>query len=652
MLKPAFASKILSKIRIPGIPAPGTVEPGNAVANLTWSAPSDNGNSEITGYNIYANGVLKKTVSTPNATVAGLENGVDYTFTIVAVNAAGVSSQTNSLTTTPLTSPGVPSTPSAIPGNTTVNLLWTAPELNGGLNVVGYKVYVNGVLNQSVTETSATVTGLTNGTSYTFTVAAFNASFIGSQSTTSSATPRTVPSIPGIPNLSPRNTSVTASWTAPASNGGSTITGYNVYVNGVFNQSVTETSATITDLTNGTSYNITVAAFNVAGTGLQSIASTVVPRGAPGAPTLLSVTPGNASVSLAWTAPASNGGSDITGYNVYVNGAFNQTTPGLIADAYVTGLTNGASYNITVAAVNVAGTGLQSNSITTTPRTVPSAPTLSLVTPGNASVTLAIGVPTSNGGSPITGYNVYVNGVFNQTVTVNNATVTGLTNGTSYNFTVFAVNAVGSSITSNVASATPIQPTYNINYHVVGGGGAGVAGSYILGFVGIGGVRVNVATGGGGGGSGGYSAGTILVTKGSVVNVSYGTRNQGSYVTYNGASYVSGPGGNGSGFNPGAGGSGGTASGAPGGSGGLGVQGAGGTARYGGYGAGGRGGLGPSNTGVTTPGAGVVILEIPTAFYSGSQSGATSVTTSGSTTILTFFDATVPGGPRIGSYTA
>src|SRR5262249_56572135 len=70
-------------------------------------------------------------------------------------------------------------------------------------------------------------------------------------------------------------------------------------------------------LTNGTAYTLTVAATNRAGTGPESSSSaTATPATFPDAPTGLGGTPGNASVALSWTAPASNGGAPVTGYRI------------------------------------------------------------------------------------------------------------------------------------------------------------------------------------------------------------------------------------------------------------------------------------------------------------------------------------------------
>ncbi|HEV3263899.1 MAG TPA: IPT/TIG domain-containing protein [Acidimicrobiales bacterium] len=100
---------------------------------------------------------------------------------------------------------------------------------------------------------------------------------------------------------------------------------------------------------------------------------------APGAPMSLGATPGNTTATLSWTAPSSNGGTTITGYDVYEG-----TTPGgesttpvnrttlIGATSYtVTGLTNGTTYYFDVQAVNLVGNSVASNEASATPTSTP-----------------------------------------------------------------------------------------------------------------------------------------------------------------------------------------------------------------------------------------------------------------------------------------
>jgi subtilisin family serine protease len=188
------------------------------------------------------------------------------------------------------------------------------------------------------------------------------------------------------------------------------------------------------------------------------------PATAPGAPTGLGASPGNGSAQLAWTAPASTGGSPITGYRVYRG-----TTPGgttfLTALGVVTGfadssLTNGTTYYYVVRAVNAIGEGGPSNQTQVTPRTVPTAPrNLSARAARPRGNALTWQVPSSNGGSAVTGYRIYrgtTSGNHTLLASVGTGTQytdTATTSGVRYYYVVRAVNAAGEGPPSSQASA-------------------------------------------------------------------------------------------------------------------------------------------------------------------------------------------------------
>ncbi len=365
------------------------------------------------------------------------------------------------------TEPDAPANVVATSGDGELTVAWDAPESDGGSPVTGYTVTLQpGSLTQTVddTETEATVTGLDNGTEYTATVRATNAIGDSPESASATATPRTVPGAPTGVSATAGDGQATVSWTAPASDGGSAITGYTVTSSpGGLTASADagETEATVTGLSNGTAYTFTVTATNVAGPGALSVASEpVTPRSAPGAPTGVSATAGDGQATVSWTAPASDGGSAITGYTVTSSpGGLTASADAGETEATVTGLTNGTAYTFTVTAANVAGDGAPSAaSSAVTPFGKPAKPAAPAVVAGNQQVTVSWTPPAANG-SPLTGYTITGSpGVAPVTVGagVTQVVVRGLVNDRAYTFTVTATNVAGASEASSPsAAATP-----------------------------------------------------------------------------------------------------------------------------------------------------------------------------------------------------
>jgi len=189
----------------------------------------------------------------------------------------------------------------------------------------------------------------------------------------------------------------------------------------------------------------------------------------PGAPIITSSTPGVSSLSIAFTAPVFNGGLSITRYEQAYSTDNSTFSPWALAGSATTpptspvtvsGLTNGQPYFVKIRAVNNLGAGPESNvwNTTTTPRTTPPPPTLTSITRGYRELTLAFTAPGFNGGTAITNYEFSTNnGVswtsMGQSGTAN-YTITSLTDFTSYNVRIRAVNAVGPGTDSNTVIGT------------------------------------------------------------------------------------------------------------------------------------------------------------------------------------------------------
>ncbi|MFN2641141.1 MAG: fibronectin type III domain-containing protein [Actinomycetota bacterium] len=188
----------------------------------------------------------------------------------------------------------------------------------------------------------------------------------------------------------------------------------------------------------------------------------------PGAP-VLSGTAGNASASLSWSAPSSDGGSAITGYKVYrgtaSGGETLLATLGNVTSYTDNAVTNGTTYYYQVSAVNSVGEGARSNEVSLRP-SAPSAPSaplnLTASTPHGKKATgvkLSWSAPASSGSSAITGYRIYRGTssggeVLYQSVgVVGSYSDTSASGGTRYYYRVSAVNSAGESPQSNEANA-------------------------------------------------------------------------------------------------------------------------------------------------------------------------------------------------------
>ncbi|WP_432832731.1 fibronectin type III domain-containing protein [Dactylosporangium sp. CA-092794] len=271
--------------------------------------------------------------------------------------------------------PGGPPTVTATGGDGTAHLSWAAAPANGSpitayaivdskgnplQDTAGRPVTVAGNLH------TYDVTGLTNGTSYTFGVYAVNAQGNGPVTRSQPVVPTAEATNPpsGVTATAQKDGTVTVTWAAPNAQGDSTVTAYQISATGpdgpagTWSAPAATTTFTVPSgaLAYGTQVAFSVAAVDAKGATSKpsALSASVTPYTAPAAPGNLRVTTAKTAgvVNVAWDASAGNG-RPVAQYRVVYNGTAVDVRGGTTYQ--ITGLTGGASVTVTVTAVNDAG---------------------------------------------------------------------------------------------------------------------------------------------------------------------------------------------------------------------------------------------------------------------------------------------------------
>ena len=477
---------------------------GTSQIDLAWTAPTDDGGTAISGYQIEhrsdAGSTWRVLVANTNSTAAthtdsGLEHGTTRYYRVSAINAVGTGSPSHVASATTLDAPGPPTNLTATAnGQTRIDLSWTAPASTGGSPIVGYKIdfSANGgatwtmlVENSLSTATTYPHEGLTAGTTRHYRVFAINAIGTGSASIVNHATTdATVPDAPtNLTATASGRTRIDLNWDAPSFNGGSKITGYRIQVSAdegvtwstrISNTERTATSYAHTGLSAGTTRHYRVRALNTVGAGAQSnVDSATTAPDVPDAPTgLIAVAAGTSRIDLSWSAPADDNGSAVTGYKIEVSNTGNSgwsvheaNTNSAATDYGHTGLAPDTTLYYRVSAINAVGTGPASNvDHATTDPTIPGPPTnLTATADGRTRINLSWSPPADDGGSPVTGYRIEFSadgGTDWEDLSHNTGSVAtsfvhaGLAPGTTRHYRVSAINVAGTGPRSNVDHAT------------------------------------------------------------------------------------------------------------------------------------------------------------------------------------------------------
>ena len=460
----------------PDAPVASAQTVGTSSITVSWAAPANNGGSAITGYTVSStNGLAPKAVANDitSATFIGLSAGASYSFTVVATNAVGNSVASNTVSATTINIPSAPVASIQSVNASSITVSWTAPTNNGGSAITEYTVSSNnGLASKTVANniTSAIFTGLSAGTSYSFTVVATNAVGNSVASNTVSATTYNIPDAPIVSAQLGHNLSIRVSWAAPNSYGRA-ITNYLVTCSdGTFINTLNLT-AIFTNLALGTTYSFTVVATNAIGDSLTSSVVFVKSPSPPDKPSSFIGVRNGSSVLVSWSAPLENG-SPITKYTVTCS----TRVPIITVDSNATfvGLNAGTSYDFTVVATNYFGDSSIAGPISVTITSPPGAPTGLTGSYNGSTVALSWNAPANIGGSPITGYRAMASapGVSKSVdCSSTNVSISGITSLLDYSFRVWAINGAGISPPSS-SIAVPGEPPIVIKAIEFGSSGA------------------------------------------------------------------------------------------------------------------------------------------------------------------------------------
>ena len=475
---------------------------GSNAIDLRWDAPTDTGTSAITGYRIEASkddttswSTIQRDTESRTTTYehSGLDPGDTYYYRVSAINDDGTSDPSDVANAT--TESARPSAPKDLGAtavdSTQIDLTWNPPDDDGGSPITGYRIEMspNGTSgwsdleeNTGSTATSYSDTTLSPNTTRHYRVSAINEAGEGPASNVANAT--TSGTVPGMPTNLTADAQDTAQidlrWRAPSNDGGSAITGYRIEVSDDGRSWVdlerdtedTDTEYSHTGLDPGTLQFYRVSAINSAGTGSASRLAFATTLDVPGEPTDLAATAnGQTRIDLAWTRPADDGGSPITGYQIDVSENAGATWSVLVTDSRSTaatfshtGLSAGDTRYYRVRAINEWGRGAYSVPANATTDAAAPGPPQNLVADaaGQRRIDLDWDPPDEDGGAAVTGYRIEVspNGatwsdlVRNTGRNTTRYAHTGLDPGTTRHYRVSAINSVGTGEASNVDSAT------------------------------------------------------------------------------------------------------------------------------------------------------------------------------------------------------
>jgi hypothetical protein len=485
---------------VPDAPSIVHVTPGVNQATIDLTAPQNDGGAPITNYTVTASpGGATATALSNTITITGLTAPTPYTFTVSATNAVGTgpaSAPTNPFVC--YTVPDGPAISAVTPGNGQATVAFT-PRANGGQPITSYTATAwtsptatGAGISASGASSPITITGLTNGTAYYVTVHATNLAGNSGEAGPFPVLPATLPTAPTDVAATVVPGGISVSFSPPLSTGGLPIQTYLVSsTDGTLKATSATSPVVMSGLQNGITYVFTVHATTQFGNGPESAGTIPIhwtSNTAISPPINVSAAPADGLAVVSFSAPLDNGGSPVQSYTVTSNPG-GITASGATSPITVNGLTDGVSYTFTVVAFNANGSSqpsLPSSPVTPTPATVTGPPPAPVASPANQGAIVNVSPPDLGSSSPITSYTVASNpGGLTATGQAGPIRIAGLTNGTSYTFTVVATNAVGNSQPSPASNAVtpsdtlaPVNDNF-ANAQPIAGGSGSVTGTNV-----------------------------------------------------------------------------------------------------------------------------------------------------------------------------
>ncbi|MGA1872152.1 MAG: fibronectin type III domain-containing protein [Thermoplasmatota archaeon] len=456
---------------------------------LEWTEPEDDGGFDILMYRIYRtreDGTDRRTYSSEPASTGYVDENVlptvRYVYRMTSMNILGESLPTDEVIAMVRTTPSEPVNLSYVSGDGYVEISWDEPASDGGDAVIEYRIYRGAGPSAMVLlawvgsrDRCYNDTTVTNGDDYHYYVTAWNPLGESPPSDPIVACPGCAPTPPIVLEAEPGNSVVKLTWKAPLSDGGIGVQTYRLYGASdggpallIIELSRDDRSYRDHGLENGKTYTYFVTAVNHKGESGPSNEVSAVPTGPPSRPTGVEASPSVAGIRITWEGPLEDGGDPIVRFNIYRATVGSEFEPvgeaGAKESSFIDDTVEmGVTYRYRVSVSNSAWESLPSDEVKTTSLSPPSPPVGISAAGWDSTVEVEWEPSQENGGIEVTSFVLYRGSSADDLVVLDTVgpdtmiyTDDHVANGIEYFYAVSAVNAMGGSKISVIASATPV----------------------------------------------------------------------------------------------------------------------------------------------------------------------------------------------------